>query len=442
MKRDYMCDLEKCIHFPDVKGGLKFDGVNQVVYDAENRVCAVYNSTMGGQVSQYIYDAEGRRVAKGHPADNVLACPTASNFVVDARYILGPSGEQITELDSSNQWKHTNVYAGGQLLATYDQEGSQQLLHFNISDPLATKRVQASASGTVEQTCTSLPFGDGPQCIGATEHFFTGKERDAESGLDYFGARHYSSTMGRFMSPDPSGLYYADQTNPQSLNLYSYVLNNPLKFTDPTGLYCYYDPDDGQDPDDTKLFDMHSSTDECRDTKGHWIDDPSTTVNVSANGDGSIDSYSSSFDGTVVTPYLQHSQWQGDPDDKRIQALSSNINTKIGPLLNIGNCGVQALATGVGSFFGYDPAPGSSDVVKTIRQGVESALVAKGGGAGSQGAAAIALEIAQAAKGVSKPFAAAVGRAAGSAVEKAVPALLLIQGGLAFKDAQEAFTSC
>ena len=37
-------------------------------------------------------------------------------------------------------------------------------------------------------------------------HLFTGKERDTESGNDYFGARYYASTMGRFMSPDPSKL--------------------------------------------------------------------------------------------------------------------------------------------------------------------------------------------------------------------------------------------
>jgi RHS repeat-associated protein len=66
---------------------------------------------------------------------------------------------------------------------------------------------------------------------------YTGKERDTESGNDYFGARYYASSMGRFMSPDPSQLVYADQTNPQSLNLYSYVRNNPLVFTDPTGLW-------------------------------------------------------------------------------------------------------------------------------------------------------------------------------------------------------------
>jgi RHS repeat-associated protein len=56
---------------------------------------------------------------------------------------------------------------------------------------------------------------------------FTGKERDQESGNDYFGARYYGSSMGRFLSPDPSGLVYADPKNPQSLNLYAYVLNNP-----------------------------------------------------------------------------------------------------------------------------------------------------------------------------------------------------------------------
>jgi len=68
---------------------------------------------------------------------------------------------------------------------------------------------------------------------------FTGKERDAESGNDYFGARYYASSMGRFMSPDWSAkqepVPYAKLDNPQSLNLYAYVLNNPLSKTDPDG---------------------------------------------------------------------------------------------------------------------------------------------------------------------------------------------------------------
>lgn len=61
----------------------------------------------------------------------------------------------------------------------------------------------------------------------------TGKERDTESGLDYFGARYFGSTMGRFMSPDPLGGHLAD---PQTLNKYVYARNNPLIYVDPDGL--------------------------------------------------------------------------------------------------------------------------------------------------------------------------------------------------------------
>jgi RHS repeat-associated protein len=68
---------------------------------------------------------------------------------------------------------------------------------------------------------------------------YTGKERDAESGLDYFGARYYASSIGRWMSPDwsktPQGVPYVDLANPQSLNLYEYVGNNPLSRFDPDG---------------------------------------------------------------------------------------------------------------------------------------------------------------------------------------------------------------
>jgi RHS repeat-associated protein len=76
----------------------------------------------------------------------------------------------------------------------------------------------------------------------STAYRFTGKERDSESGNDYFGARYYASTMGRFMSPDfndygldPAPVPWADYSNPQSLNLYAYVQNNPLSRTDDFG---------------------------------------------------------------------------------------------------------------------------------------------------------------------------------------------------------------
>ncbi len=79
---------------------------------------------------------------------------------------------------------------------------------------------------------------------------FTGKVRDKETGLDYFGARYFSAAQGRFTSPDPlpwlnwqTGSDKDRQrfqnfiADPQNLNLYAYVRNNPLKYTDPTGLY-------------------------------------------------------------------------------------------------------------------------------------------------------------------------------------------------------------
>lgn len=77
---------------------------------------------------------------------------------------------------------------------------------------------------------------------------FTGKERDSETGLDYFGARYFSGAQGRFTSPDEP-LIDQDPTDPQSWNLYSYVRNNPLRLTDPTGQACIV-RDDGSEYDD------------------------------------------------------------------------------------------------------------------------------------------------------------------------------------------------
>lgn len=65
---------------------------------------------------------------------------------------------------------------------------------------------------------------------------FTGKERDAETGLDFFNARYMLSTLGRFTSPDPVFVTAHRMNDPQQWNLYAYSRNNPLRFTDPTGL--------------------------------------------------------------------------------------------------------------------------------------------------------------------------------------------------------------
>ncbi|PYU36942.1 MAG: hypothetical protein DMG54_35345 [Acidobacteria bacterium] len=84
------------------------------------------------------------------------------------------------------------------------------------------------------------PFGEQMAGDTATHYKFAGKERDSESGLDNFGKRYFGSAMGRFMQPDPL-LNSGQPWNPQSWNRYAYTENNPLRYTDPTGLYKFGD---------------------------------------------------------------------------------------------------------------------------------------------------------------------------------------------------------
>ena len=104
-------------------------------------------------------------------------------------------------------------------------------------DQLGSARMLTAAGGWPLSSNTFYPFGQEAALSSSVNHYkFTGKERDTESGLDYFGARYLSSSMGRFMSPDPF-LNSGRPDNPQTWNRYSYGLNNPLRNTDPTGLY-------------------------------------------------------------------------------------------------------------------------------------------------------------------------------------------------------------
>ncbi|MGC2548139.1 MAG: RHS repeat-associated core domain-containing protein, partial [Silvibacterium sp.] len=174
------------------------------------------------------------------PPASMSSCdPTVNGFNATSNYVRDQDGNQLTEMDGSGAnmtWAHTNVYANGVLMATDDTTET----HFYLNDWLGTRRFQTNYAGVMEQTCSSLPFGDAETCGPMpTEQLYTGKERDAESGLDYFGARYYASSMGRFMSPDwavkSTPVPYAELSDPQSLNLYSYVRNNPLSRSDKDG---------------------------------------------------------------------------------------------------------------------------------------------------------------------------------------------------------------
>jgi len=121
---------------------------------------------------------------------------------------------------------------------TGNSGGDTQL---RTSDPVGTLAVKYDHAGNSIESCTATPFGDGMICQGpgdvyTGETHFADALREAEGKLDHFGARDYNSDLGRFNVPDPSGLAYADPTNPQSLNLYSYALNNPLDLVDSSGL--------------------------------------------------------------------------------------------------------------------------------------------------------------------------------------------------------------
>ena len=252
------------------------DSLNSYLYDAEGRLCAVrqvpYPANLNPTITQYVYDPEGARVAKGTlsttPSSTTSLCAplTASGttlistntFTLTTRWLVDQGGQQVTELSvsgSSETWKHSNVFAGGKLTATYDAKG----IHFPLTDPLGTKRVQVNALGQMDEYCTSLPFGNdignpltascqtvtNPLGTGddATEHHFTQKERDNETGNDYFFARYYASGLGRFTTPDWSAkvvpVPYAQMGDPQPLNLYAYVRNNPLTRIDADGHACF-----------------------------------------------------------------------------------------------------------------------------------------------------------------------------------------------------------
>ena len=228
----------------DAAGDVTYDGLNSYLYDAEGRICAVKNSV--GSITGYIYDAAGIRVARlGLGALSCNFAPGGVAWDIHASWALGQGGEQVAEFNGAGTWQHSNIFAG-KLTGTYDTKG----LHFYLDDWLGTRRVQTNSTGQLEMTCQSLPYGNGQNCIttslttadNPTEQFFTGKERDPESGDDYFEARYYNSAAGRFLSPDWSAkeepVPYAKMDHPQTLNLYDYVRNSPLMTPDLDGHGC------------------------------------------------------------------------------------------------------------------------------------------------------------------------------------------------------------
>ena len=374
----------------DGSGNVTYDGINYYAYDAEGRICATETWPLSGGVAAYgyLYDGEGRRVAKGtvNPAPNGQApsCdPSSNGFTLTESYVLGQGGERLTTMEwtggasGTGSWQSTNVYGAGKLIATYDSTANPAYtptnslpaqitaLHFQLADPLGTRRIQTNSVGEAELDCQSLPFGDQLNCFpdprapndnpaedatgSLTSIHFTGKERDAESGLDYFGARYYASNMGRFMSPDSVG---GSPENPQSWNLYGYVNNNPLTNIDPDGHACVVQTRTG---DNTETVSIASQGDCSGVTVGDgqsatYVNGTVNLSDVSAGAGGhSIDIGFTSYDGS--SSGVQNSSSAPYPDSPNTDPNWGN-NVQGYATLGAANKAVNYAAIGTAAVFG------------------------------------------------------------------------------------------
>jgi RHS repeat-associated protein len=183
---------------------------NSYFYDGENHQTS---SIVSGASSSYTYDGDGHRITKTTGAGPIV-------FVYDI---------------------------GGKLIAEYNGPATNGGTSYLTTDHLGSTRLVTRSDQSVVSRHDYLPFGEeialgiggrttplGYGTSDDTRQKFTSKERDNESGLDYFGARYYSSNQARFTSVDPSR-NGVELNMPQTWNRYSYSNNNPLLYVDRNG---------------------------------------------------------------------------------------------------------------------------------------------------------------------------------------------------------------
>lgn len=201
--------------------------------------------------TNYSYDANGNLTSNGtwtHSWDYKDRLTSSTSGPVTLNYSYDESGNRIKKVNQStgkttvyvNQYYDVEgaatkkyLYAGGLKVAT---DSAPDGLVYHHTDHLTGANVDTNSQGTQIEALDYYPYGNIrlDEQAGAYEndYKYTGKELDDETNLYYYGARYYDANIGRFVSVDPWG---GDLTNPQSLNKYSYVMNNPLKYVDPTG---------------------------------------------------------------------------------------------------------------------------------------------------------------------------------------------------------------
>ncbi len=206
----------------DAAGNLLNDGSASYSYDLDNRLTSTAGVT-------YTYDGDGNRVKK-------------SNGTL---YWLGlcAGTKVLLETDLSGNTLREFVFFAGRRVARRDNSGS---VYYFFSDHLGSAKLVTNATGSVVEDSDFYPFGGERVFVDSLDNNFkfTGHVRDPESGLDQTLFRSLASSRARWQSPDP---VMASPTEPQSLNRYAYVVNNPTNLTDPTGLFHFSGGGGGDD---------------------------------------------------------------------------------------------------------------------------------------------------------------------------------------------------
>jgi RHS repeat-associated protein len=210
----------------DIAGNMTFNATpptQTYTYDQENRITGAAGYT-------YTYDGDGDRVRKSN-----------GNLAGNGTLYWYMSPGVMAETDLAGTIKSEYVFFDGERVARRDGVNGAGGVFYYFSDHLKTASVITDAGGTPKAESDYYPWGGELQFIAndTNDYKFTGRKRDLETGLDYFGARYYSNGLGRWVSADwsatPVPLPYADLWDPQTLNLNAYVINNPKSNLDPNG---------------------------------------------------------------------------------------------------------------------------------------------------------------------------------------------------------------
>ncbi|HZI57374.1 MAG TPA: RHS repeat-associated core domain-containing protein [Verrucomicrobiae bacterium] len=178
----------------------------------------------------YTYDADGNRVRRSN--GNLAASGTLYWYMTPG---------VVAETDLAGTLKSEYVFFDGERVARRDGANGTGGVFYYFSDHLKTASVITDSAGVIKAESDYYPWGGELQFVNndSNDYKFTGKKRDIETGLDYFGARYYSNELGRFVSADwsavPVPVPYADFGDPQSLNLYGYVRGLPTTRFDADG---------------------------------------------------------------------------------------------------------------------------------------------------------------------------------------------------------------